>query len=81
MYQQIKKLADEAVALQNKDRMDAALREISALCIPTGYEMLCGRTDAFVVADADIRRGDAMVLSGYGEVKGAASSRAKKAVK
>lgn len=32
MYEQIKKLADDALALQNKDRMDAALREISALC-------------------------------------------------
>lgn len=32
MYQQIKQLADEALALQNKDRMDAALRDISALC-------------------------------------------------
>lgn len=34
MYQKIKQLADEAVALQNKDRMDAALREISAMCDP-----------------------------------------------
>ncbi len=32
MYQRIKKLADEAVALQNKLQMEAALREISALC-------------------------------------------------
>jgi hypothetical protein len=32
MYQQIKQLADDALALQNKDRMDAALRDISALC-------------------------------------------------
>jgi hypothetical protein len=32
MYTKIKQLADEAIALQNKDRMDAALREISALC-------------------------------------------------
>ena len=32
MYEQIKRLADEALALQNKDSMDAALREISALC-------------------------------------------------
>lgn len=32
MLEKIKTLADEAVALQNKDRMDAALREISALC-------------------------------------------------
>lgn len=32
MYKQIKQLADEAVALQNKDRMDAALREIVVLC-------------------------------------------------
>ncbi len=32
MYEQIKKLADEAVALQNKSAMEAALREISELC-------------------------------------------------
>jgi hypothetical protein len=32
MYQEIKRLADEALALQNKDRMDAALREISGMC-------------------------------------------------
>jgi DNA-binding SARP family transcriptional activator len=32
MYEQIKQLADDALAVQNKDRMDAALREISALC-------------------------------------------------
>lgn len=32
MYEQIKKLADEALAIQNKDRMDAALRQIGAMC-------------------------------------------------
>jgi hypothetical protein len=32
MHQEIKKLADEALALQNKNQMEAALREISALC-------------------------------------------------
>jgi len=32
MYTKIKQLADEAIALQNKDRMDAALREISDIC-------------------------------------------------
>lgn len=32
MFQKIKQLADEAVALQNKDRMDAALRKISVVC-------------------------------------------------
>ena len=32
MHEQIKQLADDALALQNKDRMEAALREISALC-------------------------------------------------
>ena len=32
MYQKIKALADEAIKLQNKNRMDAALREISAMC-------------------------------------------------
>lgn len=30
MYAKIKKLADDALALQNKDAMDMALREISA---------------------------------------------------
>jgi uncharacterized protein YerC len=32
-YQQIKQLADDAIALQNKDQMDAALREISGICV------------------------------------------------
>lgn len=32
MYEQIKTLADKAIALQNKDHMDVALREISAIC-------------------------------------------------
>ncbi len=32
MYQEIKKMADDALALQNKDGMDSTLREISVLC-------------------------------------------------
>lgn len=32
MLNKIKALADEAIALQNKNRMDEVLREISALC-------------------------------------------------
>lgn len=32
MHSKIKKLADDAIALQNKNGMDAALREISAMC-------------------------------------------------
>lgn len=32
MYEKIKKLADEALALQNKDLMDVALRTISYTC-------------------------------------------------
>lgn len=32
MLKKIKELADEAVALQNKNRMDEVLREISKLC-------------------------------------------------
>ena len=32
MYKQIKQLADDALALQNKDSMDAALRKVSAMC-------------------------------------------------
>lgn len=33
MLNQIKALADEAIALQNKNRMDEVLREISAMCV------------------------------------------------
>ena len=36
MYQRIKQLADDAIALQNKNSMDAALREISGMCDPSG---------------------------------------------
>jgi hypothetical protein len=32
IVQSIKELADKAIEMQNKDRMDASLREISALC-------------------------------------------------
>lgn len=32
MLQKIKELADKAIALQNKDAMDAALREIIGIC-------------------------------------------------
>lgn len=34
MLNKIKELADEAVKLQNKNRMDEVLREISAMCTP-----------------------------------------------
>jgi len=33
MYQKIKAIADEALRVQNKDRMDSALHEISLLCL------------------------------------------------
>jgi len=33
MYAKIKELADEALRLQNKDRMDSALHEISLICL------------------------------------------------
>jgi hypothetical protein len=32
MYQKIKEMADAAIKLQNKDKMDSTLREISAMC-------------------------------------------------
>ena len=32
MYQEIKRLADEAIALQNKLQMESALRTISSIC-------------------------------------------------
>jgi hypothetical protein len=44
MYLKIKQLADEALALQNKGRMDAALREISALCAESGQVQLAEMT-------------------------------------
>jgi hypothetical protein len=42
MYQKIKALADEAIALQNKTRMDAVLRQISALCTPGAVMLIDG---------------------------------------
>jgi len=44
MYTKIKQLADGAIALQNKDRMDAALREISAMCADA-YAYPCALDD------------------------------------
>lgn len=54
MYQKIKELADVAIALQNKDKMDAALKEISQLC--TVEHVTYGKdksynTEAEMVAD------------------------------
>jgi hypothetical protein len=42
MYQEIKRLADEAIALQNKLQMEAALRQISALCVPGAVMLVDG---------------------------------------
>jgi hypothetical protein len=40
MYAKIKELADEAIALQNKNRMDEVLREISQKCATSdGFEL------------------------------------------
>jgi hypothetical protein len=36
MYERIKALADEAIALQNKARMEEVLREISGMCATAG---------------------------------------------
>ncbi len=33
MYANIKELADKAIALQNKNGMEAALRDISVMCV------------------------------------------------
>lgn len=51
MYQKIKDLADEAIALQNKGRMDAALREISELCTGAGQAAPEQSSDAAVDAE------------------------------
>ena len=65
MYQQIKQLADEALAQQNKDRMDAALRGISALCDQAAEQQpeQHGTVQAYqqpaAAADADIPEGGA----------------------
>ena len=45
MYAKIKELADEAIALQNKDRMDAVLREISVKCADALAEAFCDVMD------------------------------------
>lgn len=43
MHKKIKALADEALELQNKDRMDEALREIVAICADTDEALLDSR--------------------------------------
>lgn len=51
MYQRIKKLADDAIALQNKNTMDAALREIAQLCDkPTQEVAPVTKPDAMSIA-------------------------------
>lgn len=64
MYQQIKTLAEDALALQNKDAMDSALRAISAIAAKEGMKTLfedmrtatpcCGRPEECNVA-CDVR--------------------------
>lgn len=55
MYKQIKNLADEAIEVQNKDRMDAALREISALCTGTSIvEQLESADGAALIGVAEL---------------------------
>ena len=63
MYQEIKRLADEALALQNKIQMENALRNISATCqqladsellrsAPAGFKRLTAEQNAQDVADS-----------------------------
>ena len=63
MYQQIKRLADDALAVQNKDGMDAALRGISTLCDraaeqqPEQHGAAQADQQPAAAADADIQEG------------------------
>jgi hypothetical protein len=59
MYEKIKQLADEAVVLQNKDRMDASLREISALCDQAAEPKQRGKKQTEQAAGADTLEGGA----------------------
>lgn len=66
MYTKIKQVADEAIALQNKDRMDKALREISCLCNPVGkveqiegLEAMMPAQQGHAVYDAPAKKGGA----------------------
>lgn len=51
MYAKIKELADEALRLQNKDRMDSALHEISLICLERMRE--CSMVPAAVLHSYD----------------------------
>lgn len=54
MYEKIKTLADEALALQNKDRMDAVLREISAMCETANVPQANAPMDAEQFEEAEL---------------------------
>ena len=90
MYQQIKQLADEALALQNKDRMDAALREISALCklktdpngaIDDSLAILRKFSTITATAEEQISAGDAVKEAQYDALVPSKLSNMKKSMK
>ena len=54
MYAKIKELADEAIALQNKNRMDEVLRYISAICAPGAVMLVDGQYKTAVPPPVDI---------------------------
>ena len=53
MYAKIKELADEAIALQNKNRMDEVLRYISEICAPNAVMLVDGQYRTEVPPPAD----------------------------
>ncbi|MGB8345424.1 MAG: hypothetical protein WCD86_11100 [Ktedonobacteraceae bacterium] len=63
MITKIKQLADEAIQLQNKNRMDEVLREISAMC---GVKASLKTASISAVAVEPISEGDVVVATGKG---------------
>ena len=69
MYQEIKRLADEAIALQNKLQMENALRTISSICegAPATETMNAEEFEAAALAEHKAARATAgAVLEGFG---------------
>lgn len=64
MYERIKQLADEAVALQNKARMEEVLREISGMCATAGA-MTAEQFEAAEVAQHQAARAGRMTAEWF----------------
>jgi hypothetical protein len=80
MYERIKQLADEAIALQNKQVMDVTLRDISAICA-TAMSMSAEQFEADALATHREVRANPAVMESAAKLKEVVAPAAKKGTK